>query len=141
MNLTIQGLADERAELQIAPAKSCRNLNFWQALYSARSAVCPDSPNPDEDRDCAQAHREKGLELVRRRDRLIEQRAALGVVPGYDSSTIVAAQSLDGAVRDEFSQVVEDELKSWEFPNARRVFFELATMDISVAGKPRSSNR
>jgi hypothetical protein len=83
---------------------------------------------------------QKALDLVRRRDRLTSQRAELGILPGYDSSTIVVAQSLDGAVLDEFSQVVEAELKSWEFPNARRVFFDLPRMDISVAGKPRSSN-
>ncbi len=83
---------------------------------------------------------QKSLDVVRRRERLIAQRGELGVVPGYDSSTIVAAQNLDGAVLNEFSEVVEAELKSWDFPNARRVFFDLAKMDISVAGKARSSN-
>lgn len=41
---------------------------------------------------------------------------------------------------DEFSQGIEAELILWEFPNARRVFFDLPRMDISVPGKPRSTN-
>ena len=66
---------------------------------------------------------QKSLELVRRREKLVSQRAGLGVVPEDDSATIVAAQTLDGVVLDAFCQVVEAELKSWEFPNAQRVSF------------------
>jgi hypothetical protein len=83
---------------------------------------------------------QKSLELVRRRDALVAQRTELGVSPGYDSSTIVAQQQLDGATLDQFSQVVEAELKSWQFPDAQRVFFELPKMDISVSGKARAAN-
>lgn len=82
----------------------------------------------------------KVLDLVQRRDRLNEQRGQLGVVPGYDSSTIVAAQSLDGGVLNALCEVIEAELQSWDFRDARRVFFDLPKMDISVAGKARSSN-
>jgi hypothetical protein len=83
---------------------------------------------------------QKSLELVRRRDNLVAQRLELGVSPGYDSSTIVAQQQLDGATLDAFSQVVEAELQSWDFPDAKRVFFELPKLDISVAGKSRAAN-
>ncbi|QSZ58610.1 ATP-binding protein [Rhizobium sp. ZX09] len=83
---------------------------------------------------------QKSLELVRRRDALVVQRTELGVSPGYDSSTIVAQQQLDGATLDQFSQVVEAELESWQFPDAQRVFFELPKMDISVSGKARAAN-
>ena len=83
---------------------------------------------------------QKSLDLVRRRESLHARRAEMGVVPGYDSTTMVAEQSLNGAVRDEFCQVVEAELKAWEFPNPDRVFFELPKWDISVSGKARSAN-
>ncbi|PDS31475.1 ATP-binding protein [Rhizobium phaseoli] len=83
---------------------------------------------------------QKSLEIVRRRDALVAQRTELGVSPGYDSSTIVAQQQLDGATLDQFSQVVEAELQSWQFPDAQRVFFELPKMDISVSGKARAAN-
>ena len=140
LKLTIQGLSDEREEL----AERAREiLPELEAIQADILREVPSVQTVRTQTNTVIARKltvEKGLELVRRRDRLNEQRAQLGVVPGYDSSTIVAAQSLDGAVLDEFSQVVEDELKSWEFPNARRVFFDLAKMDISVAGKARSSN-
>lgn len=83
---------------------------------------------------------QKSLELVRRRDALVAQRTEIGVSPGYDSSTIVAQQQLDGATLDQFSRVVEAELQSWQFPDAQRVFFELPKMDISVSGKARAAN-
>ncbi|WP_332811435.1 hypothetical protein [Sphingomonas sp.] len=83
---------------------------------------------------------QKSLELVRRRDALVTQRVELGVSPGYDSSTIVAQQQLDGATLDAFSQMVEAELQTWDFPDAKRVFFELPKMDIAVAGKSRAAN-
>jgi prefoldin subunit 5 len=140
LKLTIQGLSNEREEL----AERAREI--LPELESIQSDILREVPSVQTVRTqtntviARKLTIQKGLELVRRRDSLNEQRAQLGVVPGYDSSTIVAAQSLDGAVLDEFSQVVEDELKSWEFPNARRVFFDLAKMDISVAGKGRSSN-
>jgi len=82
---------------------------------------------------------QKNLDLVRRRDKLLTQRSELGVVPGYDSTTIVAQQSLNGTVLDSFCQVVEAELRAWEFPGGR-VFFEPPKMDISVSGKSRSAN-
>lgn len=83
---------------------------------------------------------QKSLGLVRRRENLQAQRTGMGVVPGYDSTTMVAEQSLNGAVLDEFCRVIETELKAWEFPNPDRVFFELPKWDISVSGKPRSAS-
>jgi len=83
---------------------------------------------------------QKSLDLVRRQDNLQAQRTNMGVVPGYDSSTMVAEQSLNGAILNEFCLVIEDELKSWDFPNPNRVFFDTPKLDISVSGKPRSAN-
>jgi len=140
LKLTIQGLSDEREELA---ERAHEILPELEAIQADILREVPSVQTVRTQTNTVIARKltvQKGLDLVRRRDRLNEQRAQLGVVPGYDSSTIVAAQSLDGAVLDEFSQVVEDELKSWEFPNARRVFFDLASMDISVAGKARRSN-
>lgn len=70
----------------------------------------------------------------------IQRSAELGVSPGYDSSTIVVEQQLDGALLDTFSQVIEAELQAWDLPDAKRVFFELRKMDVSVAGKRRAAN-
>jgi len=140
LKLTIQGLSDEREELAERAREILPELEDIQA-HILREVPSVQTVRTQTNTVIARKLTvQKGLELIRRRDRLNEQRAQLNVVPGYDSSTIVAAQSLDGAVLDEFSQVVENELRSWEFPNARRVFFDLAKMDISVAGKARNSN-
>ena len=140
LKLTMQGLAEEREEL----AERARDI--LPELESVQTDILREVPSVQTVRTqtntviARKVTVRKGLDLIRRRDSLISQRSGLGIVPGYDSSTIVAAQSLDGAVLDQFSQVVEAELKSWDFPNARRVFFELPKMDISVAGKSRSAN-
>jgi hypothetical protein len=140
LKLTMDGLAEEREEL------TERAREILPELESLQTDILREVPSVQTVR--AQTNTviarkltvQKGLDLVRRRDRLISQRAELGVVPGYDSSTIVAAQNLDGTVLESFSQVVEAELKSWQFPDSGRVFFDLPRMDISVGGKPRSSN-
>jgi hypothetical protein len=140
LKLTMHGLTEERSELaeharEILPRLELLQNNILREVPSIQTVRT--QTNTVIARKITVR---KVLDLVQRRDRLTEQREQLGVVPGYDSSTIVAAQSLDGAMLNELSEVIEAELKSWEFPNARRVFFDLPKMDISVAGKPRSSN-
>src|SRR5262249_34354842 len=132
---TMDGLAEERDEL----ADRAREiLPEHEALQTAILREVPSVRTVRTETNKVIAGKivvQKSLDLVRRRERLLTQRSQLGVVPGYDSTTIIAEQSLNGAVLDSFSQVVEAELKSWDFPNAQRVFFELPRMDISVAGK------
>jgi hypothetical protein len=140
LKLTMQTLLDERSDL------AARARGILPKLGSLHASILREVPSVQVVRTrtntviARKLTVQRGLELVRRLDRLNQQRSNLGISPGYDSSTIVAAQSLDGTVLDEFSQVVEAELKSWQFPNARRVFFDLTQMDISVAGKARGSN-
>ena len=80
------------------------------------------------------------LDLVRRKERLEEQRRSLGFGTQDDSITVIAQQNLDGTTLDSFCQVIEQELKSWDFPSADRVFFDLSRRDISVGGKARAAN-
>lgn len=137
---TMDGLAEERVEL------AARAREILPELETLQADILREVPSVQTVRSetskviARKLVVQKSLDLVRRRERLLDQRSQLGVVPGYDSTTIVAEQSLNGTVLDSFSQVVEAELKAWEFPNAQRVFFELAKMDISVSGKPRSAN-
>jgi hypothetical protein len=132
LRLTMQDLADERVEL----AKRAREI--LPELESLQAAILREVPSVQTVRNetnkviARKLVVQKSLDLVRRRGELVAQKAELGVVPGYDSSTIVAEQSLNGAVLDAFCQVVEAELKSWEFPNAQRVFFDLPKMDIPL---------
>jgi hypothetical protein len=137
---TMEGLAEERDEL------GERSLEIMHELEELQRDISREVPSVQTVRSATKQIVErkvgvqKSLDLVRRRDALQTRRDELGVSPGYDSTTIVAEQSLNGTVLNEFCLVVESELKAWEFPNPDRVFFELQKWDISVSGKPRNAN-
>ncbi|WIM10140.1 hypothetical protein [Enhydrobacter sp.] len=137
---TMEGLAEERDELDE------RSLEIMEELQELHKDISREVPSVQTVRTATKqivdrkVGVQKSLDLIRRRDALQARRDELGVSPGYDSTTIVAEQSLNGTVLNEFSVVVESELKAWEFPNADRVFFDLPKLDISVSGKPRSAN-
>lgn len=140
LHVTIRGLLSERDEFaararSILPKLEALQANILREVPSVRT-VRSETNLLIQNKIVVQ----KGLDLVRRRDSLLNQRSQLGVSPGYDSSTIIAQQQLDGSTLDEFCQVIESELQAWKFPNALRVFFELQKMDISVAGKSRAAN-
>jgi hypothetical protein len=140
LDQTIRGLAVEREVL----ARRAREI--LQQLEPLQASILREVPSVQtvrfETKRLVQRKIsvQQGLDLVQRRDSLLAQRTELGVSPGYDSTTIVAQQQLDGATLDAFCQVIESVLQSWQFPDARRVFFELQKLDISVAGKSRAAN-
>ena len=140
LKLTMDGLTAERGELA---ARAREVLPELQSVQASISREVPSVQTVRRETNSVIARKlivQKSLDLVRRRDKLLTQRTELGVVPGYDSTTIVAQQSLNGTVLDSFCEVIEAELQAWEFPGGRRVFFELPKMDISVAGKSRNAN-
>lgn len=140
LRLTVSGLTEERQNL-ISRAEA-----LLPRLQTVEASILREVPTVQSVR--VQTNSviqqklgiQKGLELVRRREGLLAQRAQLGISPGYDSSTVVAQQQLDGPTLDNFSQAIEQELQTWSFPDAKRVFFELPKMDISVSGKSRAAN-
>ena len=140
LELTIEGLTEEQGALRdkIGP--------LLARLDSLDSEISREIPSVRNIRSIAsdavqrKIRIQRDLELSRRRSELNARREELGVSPGTDSSTIVIQDQLNGRVLDEFCRVVEDELKSWSFPDADRVFFEIQNMDISVSGKPRKAN-
>jgi hypothetical protein len=137
---TMEGLVEERGELVGRARKIMPQL---QTIHADIMREVPSVQTVRSETNKVIASKlvvQKSLDLVRRREKLLSQRSDLGVVPGYDSSTIVAEQSLNGTVLDSFCQMVEAELKAWDFPNGQRVFFELPRMDISVSGKARAAN-
>ncbi|WP_174300474.1 hypothetical protein [Caulobacter sp. S45] len=140
LQVTIGGLTEERAALAARARELLPKLESLQANILREVPTVQTMRSQTSEVIARKLTIQKSLELVRRRDGLVAQRTELGVSPGYDSSTIVAQQQLDGATLDAFSQVIEAELQSWEFPEAKRVFFELPKMDISVAGKSRGAN-
>jgi hypothetical protein len=140
LKLTMEGLTGERGELTTRAGEVLPELRSMQALISREVPSVQTVRRETNQVIARKLLVQKSLDLVGRREKLLTQRTELGVVPGYDSTTIVAQQSLGGTVLDSFCEVVEAELQAWEFPGGRRVFFELQKMDISVAGKSRSAN-
>ena len=140
LKTTIDNLAEERGEL----TESAREL--LPKIQSVQADILREVPSVQTVRSQTSKVIERklvvqrSLELVRRREKLVSHRGELGIVPDYDSTTIVAEQSLNGVILDAFCQVIETELQSWDFPNAQRVSFELARMDIAIAGKARRAN-
>jgi predicted nucleic acid-binding Zn-ribbon protein len=140
LKTTMDNLAEERAEL----SRNSRDL--LPEIQALQADILREVPSVQIVRNQTSKVIErklvvqKSLELVRRRERLVSQRAGLGVVPEDDGATIVAAQTLDGVVLDAFCRVVEAELQSWAFPKAQRVSFELPRMDVAIAGKARRAN-
>ena len=112
---TMDGLAEERDEL----AKRAREI--LPELQTVQRDINREVPSVQTVRSATNRIIErkvgvqKSLDLVRRRENFQGQRSQLGVVPGYDSTTMVAEQSLNGAVLNEFCLVVESELKAWDF--------------------------
>jgi hypothetical protein len=137
---TAKALRDEKAEVQSELPAIQQEL---QVLASKIQREVPSVTNVRSATQALVAQRlaiQGELELVRRRAALIEQRDEIGVSPGYDATTLIAENQLNGATLNAFCEVVEAELQSWQFPDARRVFFENNRRDISVAGKSRASN-
>ncbi len=140
LKTTVDSLVEERGEL----AENAREL--LPRIQSLQADILREVPSVQTVRSQTTKVIErrlvvqKSLDLVRRREKLMSQRAELGVVPGYDSTTMVAEQSLNGVILDAFCRIVEAELKSWDFPDAQRISFELPRMDIAISGKSRRAN-
>src|SRR5271165_3887994 len=112
LKLTMDGLTEERAERVTRAREILPELQTVQANIS-REVPSVQTVRSDTNRVIARKLVvQKSLDLVRRRDKLLTQRTELGVVPGYDSTTIVAQQSLNGTDLDSFCQVVEAELRA-----------------------------
>ena len=97
LKLTMDGLTEERAELTTRAREVLPELQIVQVNIS-REVPSVQTVRRDTNRVIARKLVvQKSLDLVRRRDKLLTQRTELGVVPGYDSTTIVAQQSLNGS--------------------------------------------
>lgn len=140
LNLTIEALLDEHNELKSIGSTIVDQLEELQFQINREVPSVQAMRSQTNALVQKKIEIQKGLSLVRRRERMTSDRAELGISPGFDSATIVAQQQIDGKTLDSFCQIVEAELQSWKFPDAARVFFELQKLDISVAGKSRAAN-
>jgi hypothetical protein len=86
---TMDGLTEERTELADRAREILPEL---ATLTAGIQREVPSVQNVRSETNRVYARKlvvQKGLDLVRRRERLLAQRAELGIVPGYDSSTML----------------------------------------------------
>lgn len=85
--------------------------------------------------------RQKTIEMFERVDTFREKRNVLLALsePLEEPEPSNIQTDLSKAILDEFSQVVENLLREWNFPDSERVYFDEQTKDIVLNGKSRSS--
>jgi hypothetical protein len=82
---------------------------------------------------------QRKLSLFQRKSELLDLRGTIGDVT-TDATSLIAEAVLDGRSKDEFAKHVQALLKEWGYPTEGRVFFDLKTRDIEIAGKLRRAN-
>ena len=100
LKLTMDGLTEERGELTTRAREVLPELQNVQANISREVPSVQTVRRETNNVIARKLVVQKSLDLVRHRDKLLTQRTELGVIPGYDSTTIVAQQSLNGTVLD-----------------------------------------
>ena len=80
-----------------------------------------------------------GLSLVQRQLELQSMRSELGDEE-TDATSLIAEAVISPQMKDDFAKTIEDILDMWGYPTNGRVFFDLKTRDIEIAGKPRKAN-
>lgn len=82
---------------------------------------------------------QRGLSLLQREMELQNLRSELSD-DATDATSIIAEAVISPEMKDAFAKTIEDLLNQWGYPTNDRVFFDLKTRDIEIAGKPRKAN-
>lgn len=70
---------------------------------------------------------------------LLERRKSVEKPSSTESDVTKQITDLSSSTLDKFSAFMEGVLKSWNFPDANRVYFERTNRDFVISGKPRGS--
>ena len=70
---------------------------------------------------------------------LEERRAELEVAPERVTTDNEPSSELSLSTLNSFSKVYEEVLRSWDFPEAERIYFDQTTRDFVIDGKPRGA--
>jgi hypothetical protein len=68
-----------------------------------------------------------------------DRKATIEAIPSSPDTREKLSSDLSTSTLDEFSGQMEDVLRSWNFPDASRVYFDKDSRDFVIAGKPRGS--
>ena len=70
---------------------------------------------------------------------LEKRKASIEAAPTKVEEKEGVSSELSASTLDEFSLQLEEILKSWNFPDASRIYFDKQSRDFVIAGKPRGS--
>jgi hypothetical protein len=82
---------------------------------------------------------QNALNLMASIARLEARKATIEAAPATPDAGEKFTLDLSASTLDEFSRQMEDVLRSWNFPDASRVYFDKDHRDFVIAGKPRGS--
>lgn len=80
-----------------------------------------------------------GLDLRKRIEGLFSRMEKAKAPAKITDDGLLQKTEISTGALDEFAHVIEELLKRWSFPNAKRVFFDKETSDIQINGKNRIS--
>lgn len=79
------------------------------------------------------------LDLLSSIGDLESRKIAAETVPARRDDKETSSSDLSTSTLDSFSTELENILKSWDFPDATRVYFDKPTRDFVIGGKPRGA--
>lgn len=82
---------------------------------------------------------QQALNILSSIDDLEKRKIAAETSPTKRDEKETASSDLSTSTLDLYSKTLESLLKSWNFPDAARVYFDKASRDFVIAGKPRGS--
>jgi hypothetical protein len=82
---------------------------------------------------------QSALNLLSAIEELEGRKAAIEAPPVRREDKEASSADLSTSTLDSFSAELEGILKSWNFPDASRVYFDKASRDFVIAGKPRGA--
>lgn len=82
---------------------------------------------------------QSALNLLSAIEELEGRKAAIEAPPVRREDKEASSADLSTSTLDSFSTELEGILKSWNFPDASRVYFDKASRDFVIAGKPRGA--
>lgn len=82
---------------------------------------------------------QNALSILDRIDELEARRLSLDESPDEEPAEEQTSSELSKHTLNEFAQLYEELLKSWNFPDSSRVYFDMESRDFVINGKPRGS--
>ena len=138
---TSSELEQEQRQLNVQKGEMAPQLENLNRRIQVINSPFQDARNSFIELSRAINKRQKVIEMFERIDTFREKRNVLLALsePSEEPEPSNIQTDLSKAILDEFSQIVTNLLREWNFPDSERVYFDEQAKDIVLNGKPRSS--